>query len=209
MEPRHMENAFEEVRLGGPNAVIIADVFIDPANEFPILYLADTVTIPTRSHLHALDFDQHPDRPQRDGLLFVMQRLANRLIRSGSFLVLGPKLQHWLTPDELHKHVGQFVPAVISFDTLKRFDRRSNSAFDVADNFEEMSRWSKSVCNVACRLVDSSSTVGNLGVGERKEVRLGRLKCLLEVANALSAQATSGADRQAVLWSSIAVLSAF
>lgn len=196
-------------RLGGPNAVIIADVFTDPDSEFTILYLADTVTIPTRCHLHALDLDHQPDRqPPRDVLLNVMQRLANCLIRSGSFLVLGPKLQYWLTPDELHKHVRQLIPAVIAFDTLKRFDRHSDSAFDVADNFEEMSRLAKGVCNVACRLVDISSAEMDLAVDQRNHrVRLGRLKCLLEIANALSAQATSRSDQQMVLWS--CVLSAF
>lgn len=202
------QEVFVTARLGGPNAVIIADLFVDPASEFPILYLADTVTIPTRSHLHALDLDQQPDRTPQDVLLFVMQRLANHLIRSGSFLVLGPKLQHWLRPDDLHKHVGQLVPAVISFDMLKRFDRRSESAFDVADNFEEMSRWAKGVCNVACRLVDSTSTESHLAVNER-HLRLTQLKCLLEVANMLSAQATCRSEQQVVLWSSMAVLRAF
>lgn len=190
--------------LGGPNAVIIADVFVDPSSEFPILYLADTVTIPTRSHLHALDVE--PDRSLRDVLIAVMQRLANRLIRSGSFLVLGPRLQHWLTPNELHKYIRHLVPAVISFDTLKRFDRRSDSAFDVSDNFEEVSRWAKGVCSVACRLVDSCND-SNLVVDARS-VRLERLKCLLRIANAVSAQATSHSDNKVVLCLNMAVLSA-
>lgn len=210
-------------RLGGPNAVIIADVFIDPATEFPILYLADTVTIPTRSHLHALDcwVDHHQPPPAassrppppRDLLLRIMQRLANNRIRAGSFLVLGPTLQHWLTPDELHTHVGhQLVPAVIAFDALKRFDCRSASAFDVADNFEEMSRWAKGVCSVACRLLVDCDGDGDGAVVDRRAVRLERLKCLLEVANALSASHAidqSDQQQQAVLWSSLSRLCAF
>lgn len=181
-------------QLGGTNAVIIADVFIDPATEFPILYLADTVTIPTRSHLHALDIEGH-----QHAVLDAMRRLANRLIRTGSFLVLGPRLQHWLTAEELHKHIGHLVPAVISFDTLTRFDRRSDSAFDVADNFEEMSKWAKAVCSAVCRLVDSVSS------GDRLE----RLECLLEVANALSARSARSGDQPLLLWSCTGVFSAF
>lgn len=196
-------------QLGGANAVIIADVFVDPATEFPILYLADTVTIPTRSHLHVLDLER-PEQSPRDVVLAAMRLLANRLIRAGSYLVLGPRLQHWLTADELHKHVGHLVQAVIAFDRLQRFDRPSDSAFDVADNFEEMSRWAKGVCSAACRLVDlpDDTDDDHRELGERGR-RLERLECLLAVANAVSGQITGRGEQPLVMWSCAGVYRAF
>lgn len=54
------EHSPSVLKFGGTKAVIIADIYEDTlVKDFPILYLADTVTIPTRYYLRALKYRSH------------------------------------------------------------------------------------------------------------------------------------------------------
>lgn len=135
-------------RFGGPNAVIVADVYTDPLLERNILYLVDTVAIPTRYHLQALATDVP--------LLDELTGVARRCIAPGSLLVLGPRLQHAVCDHQAVRarllDTG-LVRSLVAFDVLKRLDAHAAVMFDVTDNFDEMSKRPIGICSVACRLI--------------------------------------------------------
>lgn len=203
------------MRFGGPNAVIIADIFTADATLLvpppstthaavppSILYLVDTVAIPTRYHLHALRAPPtFPAAPRR--LEDAIVALAQRCIAAGSVLVLGPQLQHAVVAEELRQRLfaGGLVRTLVAFDVLKRFDPQEvetdenerHPVFDVTDNFDEMSKRPVGICGVACRLIghlidmmDSGGGMPNIPLGDWWMMQ--NLQRLLDVANAISDQ---------------------
>lgn len=199
------------MRFGGSNAVIIADIYTGAVSPI-ILYLVDTVAIPTRYHLQAL----HPVAVRLEDALIA---LAQRCIAAGSVLVLGPRLQHAVCVEELRQrlHDDGLVRTLVAFDVLKRFDRRHETpnedqrrpittavenerhpVFDVTDNFDEMSKRPVGICSVACRLIGHLVEVmegdGTGAIAQQQQLAnvdwwlVQSLQRLLDVANALSDQ---------------------
>lgn len=201
------------MRFGGPNAVIVADLHTDDAIQQTILYLVDTVAIPTRYHLHALlpgdgtgtDADADTDS-SASRLLDELTGVAQRCIAAGSFLVLGPRLQHAVGASASRQRLLDtgLVRSLVAFDVLKQFDGRVNRAagadasdaghpvFDVTDNFDEMSKRPVNICRVACRLIAGLQlATATTAVDQHRWWPLAQphgLQRLLDVANALSDQ---------------------
>lgn len=215
------------MRFGGPNAVIVADLHTDDAIRQTIIYLVDTVAIPTRYHLHAL--------PTGDDAVATASRLldeltgvAQRCIAAGSFLVLGPRLQHAVDTSDVRQRLLDtgLVRSLVAFDVLKQFDGRVNRAaevdadasdaghpvFDVTDNFDEMSKRPVNICRVACRLIAGLQLASATAAGDQLLVQPHGLQRLLDVANALSDQRTLDAavlgSTERVRWLLLSVYSA-
>lgn len=126
----HERSKGESFKLGGNDVVIVADVFksIQSSQLLPILYLADTINIPTRYYLNALtsalvrgqvppksndnddDEDENDDEESNNNdhvefneaqiVEFVQElvQIANRVIKPNSYLLLGPTLQSLIPP---------------------------------------------------------------------------------------------------------------
>lgn len=153
------------LKFGGPKSVIIADIHeMECVADFPILYIADTVSIPTRYYLHALKYrskaaaatvnnnneETTKSKDLSDQLLLELIEIGNDVMQAGSWLVLGPRLQN-LVPDTYSRAELHNLAMIIRFDDLKVLD--GSSKFDVADNFEEVCKQAVDMCNIVYTLV--------------------------------------------------------
>lgn len=156
------------LKFGGSKAVIIADIYEDITDkEYPILYLADTVSIPTRYYMQPLKYLEHQTARSDtnnnecgegtsgtqqqfdvDYLVNELIEIGNRVIQAGSFLVLGPRLQHIISP-EVYTNREHNLSIIIRFDELKPLDGKST----IMDNFDEISKPAIAICSVVYLLV--------------------------------------------------------
>lgn len=163
------------LKFGGPKAVIVADIHEEECvADFPILYIADTVSIPTRYYLHALKYrsaaaaapsanNNNTDegatksRDLSEQLLLELIEIGNDVMQAGSMLVLGPRLQNLVSPDAYNRTALHNLSMIIPFDELKTLDGSSN--FDVTDNFDEVCKEAVYMCNIVYTLVCSDVRV--------------------------------------------------
>lgn len=163
------------LKFGGQKAVIIADIYEDSTDkEFPILYIADTVSIPTRYYMQPLKYLEHQvvtnklDTNNNDWgesstgtgtsgggqsidmeyLVNELIEIGNRVIQAGSFLVLGPRLQQIVSPD-VYANREHNLSIIIPFDELKPLDGKSF----IMDNFDEISKPAIDTCSLVYLLV--------------------------------------------------------
>lgn len=129
----------DSFKLGGTNVVIVADIFksIHSKTVLPILYLADTVNIPTRYYLHALKSDlraigDSDTEESRNAILSLLQELiviANTVIKTGSYLLLGPTLQAHIPPKYYNDKLYKFnLRAIVPLTELKVFEMKNVAA---------------------------------------------------------------------------------
>lgn len=129
----------DSFKLGGNNVVIVADIFksIHSKTVLPILYLADTVNIPTRYYLHALKSDiraitDGDAEESRIAILSLLQELitiANSVIKTGSYLLLGPTLQAHIPPKYYNDKLYKFnLRAIVPLTELKVFEMKNVAA---------------------------------------------------------------------------------
>ncbi|GAB0095328.1 uncharacterized protein DMENIID0001_106950 [Sergentomyia squamirostris] len=120
--------------LGGPHTVVFADIYHDlsssvqfrgedvPDTSYPILYLADTVAIPTRFFMHPLRYlhetVETTSNCGENRLVQELSHIANSVIKSGSNLVLGPNLQQWITP-ETYTNRPHNLEAIVTLESLR------------------------------------------------------------------------------------------
>ncbi|KAJ6646096.1 hypothetical protein Bhyg_01306 [Pseudolycoriella hygida] len=126
---------------GGDRIVVIAELYMmkhDP--DFPILVLSDTKMLPPRYYLHALRFDWQ-DFSQ--GLLEELATIGNRVIKSGSILVLGPILQR-IIDKEAYAKDRHNLKLVVPFDKLSSLD--GNGSFCAAEDFKKIISEAEHLC---------------------------------------------------------------
>lgn len=155
------------LKFGGTNVVIVADIYEDESvADFPILYIADTVSIPTRYYLHTLKYrwtaaaandtnnnEEAATKPTdlSEQLLLELIEIGNDVMQAGSMLVLGPRLQNLVSPDAYKRTDLHNLSMIIPFDELKTLD--GSSTFDVTDNFDEVCRQAVNMCLIVYDLV--------------------------------------------------------
>lgn len=114
------------LRLGGKGSVIFAELYDDEIivegskliKNFPILYLADTMTIPTRFFLYPLRFKMNAvEGDYQNNLIEEMIVIANDVIKSGSNLILGSRLKAIITPD-CYKNRKHNFATIVDIDSL-------------------------------------------------------------------------------------------
>lgn len=116
------------LRLGGKGSVIFAELYdnedeiIVEGNKliknFPILYLADTMTIPTRFFLYPLRFKMNAvEGDYQNNLTEELIVIANDVIKAGSNLILGSRLKAIITPD-CYKNKKHNFATIVDIDTL-------------------------------------------------------------------------------------------
>lgn len=167
------EKSPNALRMGGIDAVIIADIYENyDISEFPILYIADTVSIPTRYFLHALKFRseifnsktnqntmEHNDgvdipKYQEEYLVKELTEIANLYLKSGSYLVLGRRLQHLISKDYYIYRKNHNL-SIVPFSTLcppddggDHTNGSSRKKFDLSDNLEKIVGQAVKICNI-------------------------------------------------------------
>lgn len=129
---RTMAQILEEksymLRLGGKGSVIFAELYDNEEEimvegnklikSFPILYLADTMTIPTRFFLYPLRFKLNSvEGDYQNNLIEEMIVIANDVIKSGSNLILGSRLKVIITPDCYKSRAHNFA-TIVDIDSL-------------------------------------------------------------------------------------------
>lgn len=116
------------LRLGGKGSVIFAELYDNEEEilvegnklikNFPILYLADTMTIPTRFFLYPLRFKMNAvEGDYQSNLIEEMIVIANDVIKSGSNLILGSRLKAIITPD-CYKNRKHNFSTIVDIDHL-------------------------------------------------------------------------------------------
>lgn len=162
------------LKFGGPKAVIVADIHEEECvADFPILYIADTVSIPTRYYLHTLKYRSTAaaapvitnnnteqatnSKDLSEQLLLELIEIGNDVMQAGSMLVLGPRLQNLVSPEAYNRTALHNLSMIIPFDELKTLD--GNSTFDVTDNFDEVCKQAVYMCNIVYTLVCSDDRV--------------------------------------------------
>lgn len=116
------------LRLGGKGSVIFAELYDNEEEilvegtklikNFPILYLADTMTIPTRFFLYPLKFKLNAvEGDYQHNLIEEMIVIANDVVKSGSNLILGSRLKGIITPD-CYKNRKHNFATIVDIDTL-------------------------------------------------------------------------------------------
>lgn len=116
------------LRLGGKGSVIFAELYDNEEEilvegnrlikNFPILYLADTMTIPTRYFLYPLRFKLNAvEGDYQNNLIEELIRIANAVIKSGSNLILGSRLKAIITPD-CYKNRKHHFATIVDIDSL-------------------------------------------------------------------------------------------
>lgn len=164
----------EAFKLGGTNVVIVADVFrsVQSTNLLPILYLADTVNIPTRYYLHALKSDLDAIKEGegdecRDAILTLLQELiviANAAIKTGSYLLLGPTLQAHIPPKYYNDKLYKFnLRAIVPLTELKVFEMNHVArgsrpttgplSHNIDDGLEKIVNPALSICSIVNTLL--------------------------------------------------------
>ncbi|XP_059609451.1 uncharacterized protein LOC132256881 [Phlebotomus argentipes] len=146
------------LRLGGPHTVVFADIYHDtsatvqfrdesaPDTPFPILYLADTVAIPTRFFMHPLRYLHQPGEAASvddKRLVQELAQIANSVIKSGSNLVLGPHLQELIKPDT-YTNRPHNLEAIVTLESLR--SHALDSEQDVWGNSYDMMLPAKRIC---------------------------------------------------------------
>lgn len=131
-----LKNSNCELKLGGKKDVIVADIY-ENAKYF-IIYLADTVAIPTRYFIQVLNYkfsltDENTDE-MKEQLIEDLKNIGNSVIKSGSMLVLGEQLQRYISPSHYKQSQHKFS-AIVPLDKLRPFDKKINCQHDAADNF--------------------------------------------------------------------------
>lgn len=146
-------------KFGGPNAVIVADLY-EGYNSHPILYIADTVTIPTRYYLYAVKMfgeKQMCDSEDFSGeLIKEFQSVIKRVIRPNSKIILGEQLQE-IIPEEIY---GEFDNGsnliVLPLHKLKQLDMKnsnSNKTSDIAKSFTATVKKARVICRIISNMV--------------------------------------------------------
>lgn len=116
------------LRLGGKGSVIFAELYDNEEEiivegsklikNFPILYLADTMTIPTRFFLYPLRFKLNAvEGDYQNNLIEEMIVIANDVIKAGSNLILGSRLKAIITPD-CYKNRTHNFSTIVDIDSL-------------------------------------------------------------------------------------------
>ncbi|XP_055683916.1 uncharacterized protein LOC129790457 [Lutzomyia longipalpis] len=145
--------------LGGPHTVVFADIYHDTSQtirfrgestsdtSFPILYLADTVAIPTRFFLHPLKYLHNSietSSSDEKPLVQELSHIANSVIKSGSNLVLGPHLQELISPDT-YTNRPHNLEAIVTLESLRSHALDSDQ--DVWENSHDMMFPAMRICN--------------------------------------------------------------
>lgn len=123
-----MEGQSYMLRLGGKGSVIFAELYDNDdeiivdgnrlMKNFPILYLADTMTIPTRFFLYPLRFKMNAvEGDYQNNLVEELIQIANEVIKSGSNLILGSRLKEIITPD-CYKNRTHNFSTIVDIDSL-------------------------------------------------------------------------------------------
>lgn len=116
------------LRLGGKGSVIFAELYDNEEEiivdgnrlikNFPILYLADTMTIPTRFFLYPLRFKLNAvEGDYQSNLTQELIVIANDVIKAGSNLILGSRLKAIITPDCYKNRKNNFA-TIVDIDSL-------------------------------------------------------------------------------------------
>lgn len=116
------------LRLGGRSNVIFAELYDNEDHillegdtlikNFPILYLADTITIPTRFFLFALKYKLNTREEDYQWLLVdELAKIANSVVKANSNLIMGTNLKKIITPDCYEKRKHNFA-SIVNIDSL-------------------------------------------------------------------------------------------
>jgi hypothetical protein len=118
------EHSPKTFKLGGPNVVILIDIhFGSKPFNCPIIYIADTETVPTKMILFALDTTTAADVSDRNNIIidyFKTFVRESKIINKNSNLVIGPNLERILETvnfKELNHNCKNFE-AIIKFQCL-------------------------------------------------------------------------------------------
>lgn len=164
------------LKFGGNQRLVIADIFEDQnCNTFPILYITDTVTIPNRCYMHALRYSSSSDgnattddnnnncegpssssSPNEGYLLQELMAIGNKVVLPDSLLVLGPKLQHLISPKNYKKSLHN-LSMVIRFDDLRQLDQQYDCDLAITDHYQEVIKSVVIICRMASMLVYESA----------------------------------------------------
>lgn len=166
------------LKFGGPKVVIIADIYETSECTFPILYLSDTVSKPPRCYMHALRYafnDSGDDAAKDDNnncaegvpssssstsssssakeeyLLRELIAIGNDVIHPDSYLVLGSKLQHLISPKNYTKSLHNLA-MVVPFDELQKMDR-DKERLDITHHYAEVCRSNEIVCKIVSLII--------------------------------------------------------
>jgi len=165
MYERSKEDAF---KLGGTNVVIVADIFKSSQSKhlLPVLYLADTVNIPTRYYLHALKseiaraqiVDGSTAEPATEAqileLVNELMAIANKVIKSNSYLLLGPTLQSLIPPKYYSDKLYKFnLRAIVPLTELKLFETTAATTGNIDDGLEKIVNPALAICSIVNTLL--------------------------------------------------------
>lgn len=138
------------LRLGGKGSVIFAELYDNEEEiivegsklikNFPILYLADTMTIPTRFFLYPLRFKLNAvEGDYQNNLIEEMIVIANDVIKANSNLILGSRLKAIITPD-CYKNRTHNFSTIVDIDSLSIAPRgEGDTSSSSSSSFEENS----------------------------------------------------------------------
>lgn len=162
-------------KLGGTNVVIVADIFksIQSPKLLPILYMADTVNIPTRYYLNPLQSqiardDSSADTAADDAkvldLVHELIAIANRVMKPNSYLLLGPTLQSLIPARYYNDKIYKFnLRAIVPLTELKMFESTAmpsssssapaTSPYNIDDGLERIVNPALAICSITNTLL--------------------------------------------------------
>lgn len=154
---------------GATDSIVIADIFEDErSQDFPILIVVDTVTMPARFFLHPLGYKlEHSEESEPSSssstqesttnLIRQLKDIANKIMKCGTNLVLGKHLQH-LIPPEVYLRKNHNFKTVTTYDTLKSKDRRrqKSSQHKLACNFDIITAPAVEICKIVNTAISRS-----------------------------------------------------
>lgn len=162
------EKSRNTFKLGGSNVVIVADICKSTYSStlFPILYLADTYCQKaTRYYLHALRSDLTLDIKNNHDkiatLLIELITVANQVIKTDSYLLLGPTLQTLIPPQYYSDKQYRFnLRAIVPLTELRMFETRhqidssaTNTATNIEDGFQKIIEPVLAICSIVNTLL--------------------------------------------------------
>lgn len=149
-------------KFGGPDTALVADLY-EGYNSYPILYIIDIVTIPTRYYLYAVkEFGEKPVCESEDyseELINELESVIKRVIRPSSRIILGEQLQEIMQVETCGTFVSGSNLIVLPVDKMKPLEMmniNSNNLIDLVETCTvtaAMIKKARVICGIISNMV--------------------------------------------------------